>query len=309
MDHLDVVCVFRLLSLQHTFQLSASLLKRSGFLFCVGQNFLLTRLNGKNPIHQFCRDSWGWGSSSVYIVTSSFSHLQISAHASAVDSSRSHNATIWNLVWILPSIPKINFFTWIVIHQKLLTGENLSKKGFYGPFRCCLCFQAAKSSAHILVECVFAQKVWALVLRGLSFSFFPLNAEPVILFKNWQSRYRGALSSNHAWRKIWQAIPKFIWWKLWLARNDMIFNGKILKPEIVASKAKSFLLEAVGNLQIAGNNLEAEQNWLVTKSVDKIQGCLGKPVIKTFWQIKLSEKEFSDWWKSKNKALTFFDGV
>ena len=80
----------------------------------------------------------------------------------------------------------------------------------------------------------------------------------MILFKNWQLRYRGALSSNHAWRKISQAIPKFIWGKICLARNDMIFNGKILKHEIVAPKAKAFLLEAIGNLQIARNNLEAE---------------------------------------------------
>ena len=50
----------------------------------------------------------------------------------------------------------------------------------------------------------------------------------------------------------------------------MIFNGKIPKPEIVASKAKVFLLEAIGNIQIAGNNLEVEQNWLGSKSVDKI---------------------------------------
>ena len=89
----------------------------------------------------------------------------------------------------------------------------------------------------------------------------------------------------------------------------MIFNGKIPKLEIVASRAKAFLLEAIGNLQIAGNNLEVEQNWLGMKSVDKIQVCLSKPVIKTFWQIRFSEKEFSDWWKSKNRTSIFFDGV
>ena len=77
----------------------------------------------------------------------------------------------------------------------------------------------------------------------------------------------------------------------------------------VASKAKEFLLETIRNLQIAGNNLEAEQNWLGTKSVDKMQGFLSKLVIKTFWQIRLSEKEFSDWWKSKNRTSIFFDGA
>ena len=42
------------------------------------------------------------------------------------------------------------------------------------------------------------------------------------------------------------------------------------KPEIVASKAKAFLLEVAGNIRIVGTNLEAEHNWLGLKTVDKI---------------------------------------
>ena len=55
-----------------------------------------------------------------------------------------------------------------------------------------------------------------------------------------------------------------------MARNDLIFNSKMSKPEIAASIAKAFLLEAAGNLRIVGTNLEAEHNWLGLKTVDKI---------------------------------------
>ena len=99
------------------------------------------------------------------------------------------------------------------MHKKLLTGENLLRRGFSGPFICCFCHRAAESSAHIFGECGFAQKVWALVMSGLAYSFDPDNAEPVMFFRNWQLRYPGTLPSSHEWRKIWQAIPKFIWWK------------------------------------------------------------------------------------------------
>ena len=95
-----------------------------------------------------------------------------------------HNVALWKLVWNMPNVPKINFFIWTIMHQKLLPGENLIKRGFFGPYRCCFCQQSKESTTHILVECVFAQKVWALVLRGLPISFFfPLFAEPVTLFK------------------------------------------------------------------------------------------------------------------------------
>ena len=114
------------------------------------------------------------------------------------------------------------------------------------------------------------RKVCAHFLRGLPYSCDALIFEPVILFKNWQSRYPGALPFSHAWRKIWQAIPKFIWWKIWLARNDSIFNSKISKPEIVASKAKAFILEAVANYQIDEIKSEPEHKWLGSLQVDKI---------------------------------------
>ena len=94
-----------------------------------------------------------------------------------------------------------------------------------------------------------------------------------------------------------------------MARNDSIFNSKISKPEIVASKAKAFLLEAIGNLQIVITNLEVELNWLGLKIVDKIQMGLSRPDIKPFWQVRFSEKEFTAWWQSKNKASIFFDGA
>ena len=108
-------------------------------------------------------------------------------------------------------------------------------------------------------------------MSGLPYSFFPLNAEPITLFKNWQSRYLAVLPSSHAWRKNWQAIPKFIWLKIWLARNDSIFNNKISKPKFVASKSKAFLLEAVGNYQIDEIKLEVEHKWLGSLQVDNIQ--------------------------------------
>ena len=64
-------------------------------------------------------------------------------------------------------------------------------------------------------------------------------------------------------------MPKFIWWKIWLARNDLIFNSKFSNPEIVALKAKAFLLEAVGNYQIDEIKLEADHKWLGSLQVDK----------------------------------------
>ena len=96
---------------------------------------LLDNLSGMAPIHLSCKDSCGWGSSRSYFAPSGFLLLQSSTQISSLTSSSSLNAAFWKMVWNLPSIPKLNFFTWTLMHQKLLTGENLLKIGFLGPYR------------------------------------------------------------------------------------------------------------------------------------------------------------------------------
>ena len=104
--------------------------------------------------------------------------------------------------------------------------------------------------------------MWAIFICGLP-SYAPIHSRPIILFKNWQSRYPGSAISS-SWRKIRQAIPKFVWWKIWLARNDLIFKSKILNPETISLKAKAFLLEVVGNPQLEEIKLVVEHKWLRT---------------------------------------------
>jgi hypothetical protein len=42
-------------------------------------------------------------------------------------------------IWMSDSLPKVNTFCWVMVHGKLLTRENLQKRGLQGPTRCVLC--------------------------------------------------------------------------------------------------------------------------------------------------------------------------
>ena len=86
----------------------------------IQQNSLMNKLSGLAPIHLSCKDVWGWGSSGNYTTAHGFKVMQHS-------TTSSHNADFWKSVWNSPSIPKVIFFTWTLMHQKVLTGENLSK--------------------------------------------------------------------------------------------------------------------------------------------------------------------------------------
>ena len=117
------------------------------------------------------------------------------------------------------------------------------------------------------------------------------------------SRYPGNLSNNLEWRKIWQAIPKFVWWKVWLARNELIFNSKPTKPEIVVAKAKAMLLEVVGNkFKIDPIKFIDEHNWLGLLQQDKIHMGYDRPFTKPNWLVRLPEKNFQNGGKEKIKS-------
>ena len=71
---------------------------------------------------------------------------------------------LWKKVWHLDSIPKVNSFTWILLHNKLLTAENLRKRGIMGPSRCALCNLDEETTNHIFLQCKISLLVWRIVL-------------------------------------------------------------------------------------------------------------------------------------------------
>ncbi|GLJ40136.1 hypothetical protein SUGI_0822340 [Cryptomeria japonica] len=57
----------------------------------------------------------------------------------------------WKGVWNPQLIPKINFLWWIVLHNKILTQDNLAKWGFQFPNRCILCKNEAEIPSHLFL--------------------------------------------------------------------------------------------------------------------------------------------------------------
>ena len=57
------------------------------------------------------------------------------------------------LLWHCKIPWKIKCFIWLLINNKILTWDNLSKRGWIGPSRCGLCGSGDDSIQHIFVEC------------------------------------------------------------------------------------------------------------------------------------------------------------
>jgi hypothetical protein len=120
------------------------------------------------------------------------------------------------------------------------------------------------------------------------------------------------LHKKHLLKTVWMWLPKFITWKIWLERNNRVFNETSRLPSQVAIQARTLLAEALNgkvNLMNSAPLSVEESSWLNHFSQSS-PGIL-KTSLKTIrsWEIRLEEQEFLLWRSSLNEWCLFFDGA
>jgi hypothetical protein len=192
-----------------------------------------TLLKGCAPIHITLKYKRGWGNGN-YSVKKGYSQLLSQTTLLPKDK-------MWNSLWTNDSPPKVNSFCWILAHGKLLTRENMLKINMYGPFRCELCGKASETSQHVFLLCPFTITMWKIALQSLH-PRIRWSVQPRKIFLDWASQYRGTFR-NPLFKDLFKALPKFICWKIWLARNRIMFSNLRSPTDLVAKKVVGLLAE------------------------------------------------------------------
>ena len=109
-------------------------------------------LHSGSPSNIQDRDIKDWGIHGQYTVKEGFKILK--------RNEGNQNAINWNKVWNPDCIPKVNIFFWLLARNKLLTADNLRKRGFEGPSRCALCSSHSETALHLFLTCRVAIQVW-----------------------------------------------------------------------------------------------------------------------------------------------------
>jgi hypothetical protein len=66
-------------------------------------------------------------------------------------------------VWKAKIEPKCRFFSWLVLHDRVLTTDNMAKKNWpYNPV-CSLCSCIQEITSHLLSQCNFTEASWNIV--------------------------------------------------------------------------------------------------------------------------------------------------
>jgi hypothetical protein len=124
----------------------------------------------------------------------------------------------WKAIWGVHAPKRVSFFAWSAAWGRILTADNLMRRGYQLAGWCCMCRQDGETINHLLIHCAKAAGLWSFVFRKFGI-IWVLPGCVLDLFLGW---YNG-LGKVHS--KIWNMVPLCLLWTLWRERNGRTFEN------------------------------------------------------------------------------------
>jgi hypothetical protein len=124
----------------------------------------------------------------------------------------------WKSVWKSKAPPRVAFFVWTAMHNKILTLDNIGRRGLVVVNRCWLCESDVESVDHLLLHCAVARDLWITFFARFGLCWVMPRSVKELLASWWTAgRTRSAV--------VWKMVPHCILWCIWRERNNRCFEG------------------------------------------------------------------------------------
>lgn len=143
-------------------------------------------------------------------------------------------------IWKAAAEPKCKFFAWTLLHEKILTASNLSKRNWPNDPICKLCGIDPETPTHLCRDCPFSLQVWNHLKQWLNLSAMDSVNSTGSLHSYWR---KCRTKFDRAQRKVIDGIFIYFWWSIWKERNRRVFQQQSLQPIQVAMLCRDDLQE------------------------------------------------------------------
>ena len=140
----------------------------------------------------------------------------------------------WNSIWSVKAPRQVSSFIWTTACGKILTHDNLIKRGYSLVSWCCMCQHCGEIVDHLLLHCDIASGLWNVVFAAFRIHWVMPKMVAELLF-GWQNWF-GKCSSA-----IWNLVPLCLMWLVWEwhSYNISWFRFSVLSNSV-------FLVSGVG---------------------------------------------------------------
>jgi hypothetical protein len=123
----------------------------------------------------------------------------------------------WRSIWRTKAPRRVRFFVWSAAWNKILTCDNLAKRGYTLVSWCCMCCCNGETVDHLLIHCSVASALWSWILGVFGVPWVLPQSVVELLFSWWNGL--GRHSSD-----VWNLVPLCLMWIVWKERNSRTFE-------------------------------------------------------------------------------------
>jgi hypothetical protein len=140
------------------------------------------------------------------------------------------------LVWKAWAPPKVKFFAWLLLQNRIWTADRLQARGWQNCDRCTLCNQTLETAEHLFINCRYTARIWDTIKDWVGI--------PLIQPANWvglsiDSWWNLLAGGDTPCRKAVSSLTLLITWEIWNERNARIFRNKHAPTQVVIEKIKT----------------------------------------------------------------------
>jgi hypothetical protein len=150
----------------------------------------------------------------------------------------------WKSIWKVKVLVRVSFFAWTAALDRILTVDNLRKRGLIVVDWCSMCKRSGESVDHLLLHCDVARALWS-VLFSLFDVTWVMNDRVIDLLACWKGQ-RG----NKMVLEVWRMAPLCLMWTSWRERNFWCFEDKELTMAEISTRFLTMLYQWAGVLNI-----------------------------------------------------------
>jgi hypothetical protein len=154
----------------------------------------------------------GEGNDKLWWVPSCKGHFEVKSFYRML-SPRGLASFPWKSVWKSKAPPRVAFFVWTAVHSKILTLDNLGRRGLVVVNRCWLYETDGESVDHLLIHCAAARDLWNAFFARFGLCWVMPRTVKELLASWWTAgSTRSAI--------VWKMVPHCILWCIWRERNN-----------------------------------------------------------------------------------------
>ncbi|KAG2729847.1 hypothetical protein I3760_01G267900 [Carya illinoinensis] len=126
----------------------------------------------------------------------------------------------WKNIWRSKAPTKAAFFVWTAVLGKILTTDNLRRRGLIIVDWCCLCRNNGETVDHLLLHCKFASEIWNLFFNRMGIVWV-MPCRAVELLASWRG-----ITGTPQIASLWRMASICICWCIWNERNERLFEDR-----------------------------------------------------------------------------------